>query len=390
MAVEDYKRSVDQAFGDLASNGFDLSVQHQDLLDPNERIAFDHLKSKFELILQQFILPEAALEINIPCELRQTLLQSCRNDRSYHPSLLAPACAAVVELLRISAFIPFATDSHRLQIWATTTHPNKNKDPLSINPSGSPSSSSSSSSSYSSSPFHRLRSNSLALLYSHEDTENDEHRKKKSKEQGAAVVGTTTTVTTKSVVSAAGQPRFFHMDQEPLSYAPAPPPPPPPLCSPCSPAPAPAPASSVSTTFFRKLTSSFRFRARSHSPPPRWRQIHIDPRALTQHASFTIHTTPTTETSLERGNSCSSSNSTNSSSTATHEEDPSYARPRFTLARSQSSTSTDFSGPSSSSASSSPHPLGHSFISFLPELPSMPTHFFHPFEIKSAHDTKKN
>jgi hypothetical protein len=99
----------------LLSDGipFDFSNQSIHVLSTREKMWFETLKNKFEIILQDFILSDAEQEINIPYEIRHQLLQSYQTQQSYHPALLYPACSAVVELLRISAFIPFATDPHR-------------------------------------------------------------------------------------------------------------------------------------------------------------------------------------------------------------------------------------------------------------------------------------
>ncbi|KAG0173454.1 hypothetical protein DFQ28_008405 [Apophysomyces sp. BC1034] len=327
MAVEDYRQSVGHYFGPLAVAAapgktmtttttaarmvFDLSVGRQDMLEPKERIAFESLKAKFEDILQRFIFPDAVQEINIPCEMRQSLLQSCHNDQSYHPALLGPACSAVVELLRISAFIPFATDPDRLATAA--------KGGIIYRPA------------IAVGPMHRLRSNSLALASPQDDEDHNDndahhhnhHHHHNSKDTSHGWV-------------AAGQPPSTDEDH------------------------------GLTSTFLRKLTSPFRFRARSQSPPPRWRQINIDPRAL-------AHPPPTT---MERGNSTSSTNTI----TSTNSDE----RPKFTLSRSRSSASTDISSPSP------PSSLSHSLVSFLPELPAMTTHFFHPFELRSAHDGKNH
>jgi hypothetical protein len=124
--VTDYQSRCETYFGPplvdcndaiLLSDGitlFDFTTHNQHLLSTREQIWFTNLKGKFELILQDFILSDAPQEINIPYETRHQLLQSYQIDQSYHPNVFAPACSAVVELLRISAFIPFATDPNRI------------------------------------------------------------------------------------------------------------------------------------------------------------------------------------------------------------------------------------------------------------------------------------
>ncbi|KAI8643864.1 hypothetical protein BD408DRAFT_414336 [Parasitella parasitica] len=96
------------------SRTFDFSTNTKHILTAQEQLWFDTLIQKFEAILKEFILSNAPQEINIHYEVRHQLLQSYQTQRLYHPALLFPACSDVVELLRISAFIPFATDPTRL------------------------------------------------------------------------------------------------------------------------------------------------------------------------------------------------------------------------------------------------------------------------------------
>ena len=100
----------------LLSDGytlFDFTVHSIHLLSPREKTWFETLREKFEEILREFILSDGLQEINLPYEVRHQLLQTYQSQQSYHPALLYPACNAVIELLRISAFIPFATDPCR-------------------------------------------------------------------------------------------------------------------------------------------------------------------------------------------------------------------------------------------------------------------------------------
>lgn len=127
QAVIDYKEKCHDYFGFKQEektvklldgiNTFDFSLNQINLLSPKETLLFQTLKNRFENILQDFILSDAPLEINLPYEIRHQLLQSYQLKKSYHPTLLYPACHAVIELLRISAFIPFATDQNRLQLY---------------------------------------------------------------------------------------------------------------------------------------------------------------------------------------------------------------------------------------------------------------------------------
>ncbi|KAG2205000.1 hypothetical protein INT47_002624 [Mucor saturninus] len=108
QAVMDYKERCSAYFDEE----FDYKHQPE---DSKEILLFETLKNKFEIILQTFILTDATQEINIPYEIRHQLLSSYQRQQCYHPDLLDPACNAVIELLRISAFIPFATDPSRLK-----------------------------------------------------------------------------------------------------------------------------------------------------------------------------------------------------------------------------------------------------------------------------------
>ncbi|KAG2234019.1 hypothetical protein INT48_007109 [Thamnidium elegans] len=96
---------------------FDFTSNQAHLLSPKEATWFQTLKDLFEIILSTFILNDAPQEINLPYEIRHQLLQSYQLQQSYHPILLYPACTAIIELLRISAFIPFATDPNRLSLY---------------------------------------------------------------------------------------------------------------------------------------------------------------------------------------------------------------------------------------------------------------------------------
>ncbi|KAI8989376.1 hypothetical protein BDB01DRAFT_781559 [Pilobolus umbonatus] len=93
---------------------FNFSSSDISMLSDKEKDSFINIQIMFEEILTNFILSEAPQEINIPYEVRNQLLQQYETEKLYHPALLYPACTAVIELLRISAFIPFATDPNRL------------------------------------------------------------------------------------------------------------------------------------------------------------------------------------------------------------------------------------------------------------------------------------
>ncbi|KAI7899963.1 RGS domain-containing protein [Cokeromyces recurvatus] len=129
-AVNDYKTQCSTYFNSYLGHGeknskedvfipesmtrFNFTSLTQSTLTPKEQLLFETLKHKFETILQEFILSDSPQEINIPYEIRHQLLNSYQIQQSYHPSLFHPAFQAVVELLRISAFIPFVTDPNRI------------------------------------------------------------------------------------------------------------------------------------------------------------------------------------------------------------------------------------------------------------------------------------
>lgn len=166
-AVIEYRASCHFFFGPLnetddapetvrVSNGqsFDFQKNQHDLLNREERSCVDYLVQQFDAMMEQFIHLNAPQEINIPADMKQHLLTCYYHHQSYHPSLLAPAYTSILELLRISAFIPFTTDPQRLAIV------------LDLSPAFSLSSSSSSSSSASSSYVISSASSSSASLTS--------------------------------------------------------------------------------------------------------------------------------------------------------------------------------------------------------------------------------
>lgn len=247
LAVNDYARSSRLSFGAspesidepvrVSSGGsFHFLRSEQNMLNDEELARFNVLKVKFEDIMTKFILNNAPQEVNIPHELRQELLHIYREGQCYHPAVLRPACIAVVELMRISAFIPFATDPNRLLPRPSKTSIISGRG-LSLSP-------------------RRLKS-------------------------------------TPSLI--AGQ------QPSPMDHLPPLP------ASPLSPKPS---HESTSSTIFKKLTTSFRLRARSQSPPRHqgcWRQINIpDP-----HALLTSPAAP----AMERGHSNSSASTSSSAGT---------------------------------------------------------------------------
>ncbi|ORZ26173.1 hypothetical protein BCR42DRAFT_486217 [Absidia repens] len=100
---------------------FTFQKNQYHLLAPEEKSCFDYMMVQFDTIIDQFIKVNANQEINIPADMKQQLLVNAYQHHCYHPSLLAPACTSILELLRISAFIPFITDPQRLTHFSTPT-----------------------------------------------------------------------------------------------------------------------------------------------------------------------------------------------------------------------------------------------------------------------------
>ncbi|CAO3599724.1 unnamed protein product [Absidia cylindrospora] len=98
---------------------FTFQKNQYHLLAPEEKSCFDYMMVQFDTIIDQFIKVNANQEINIPADMKQHLLVNAYQQYCYHPSLLAPACTSILELLRISAFIPFITDPQRLTHFST-------------------------------------------------------------------------------------------------------------------------------------------------------------------------------------------------------------------------------------------------------------------------------
>ncbi|OBZ81527.1 hypothetical protein A0J61_10424 [Choanephora cucurbitarum] len=112
QATVKYKTLCNLYFGD---NSFDLSDRSAQRLSNQNQLHFEMLKREFDHILREFVFNDAPQEINIPFEIRHQLLHLYQTQRLYHPNLLSPASNAVVELLRVNAFIPFATDPARMK-----------------------------------------------------------------------------------------------------------------------------------------------------------------------------------------------------------------------------------------------------------------------------------
>lgn len=91
------------------NKSFDFSVSDSGVLSPKENDTFGMLQENCLGIIRNHIRPNSPQEINIPCDMRQAILQRV-NDGCFHPAIFAPASEAVVELMRANAFIPWMTD----------------------------------------------------------------------------------------------------------------------------------------------------------------------------------------------------------------------------------------------------------------------------------------
>ncbi|KAI9245353.1 hypothetical protein BDA99DRAFT_528154 [Phascolomyces articulosus] len=342
MAVSDYQQSARLYFGStpetldapviISGQPFRFCESEQTMLNHEEQIRFETLKAKFEDIIERFILTNAPQEVNIPYELRHQLLQAYHEHQSYHPALLKPACVAVVELLRISAFIPFVTDPNRLVVIPTPSKTTMSSKSVNMNKSSS-----------TLSP-RRLRSSpSLAAA-------NDTNP---PPPVPALPLSPGSPIPSRTLSSAGG------VDNNHSSYnnssADA-------TLSPIQPhnwsdfdtmsiASTTSTSTTSTSTILKKLTTSFRFRARSQSPPRQtsWRQITIpDPQAfLVNHNQQNASTTTGSSTSssvpvMERGLSNSSITSTSTVSSRGSITTPTINPP---------TTSTSKCPPSSASSS---------------------------------------
>lgn len=312
MAVTDYRESARLYFGsspdtlkshatvptlDGQTMAFWFRLDEEPLLNHELQIRFKTLRAKFQDILERFIFTNAPQEVNIPYELRHQLLQTHRDQHCFHPALLKPPCVAVVELMRISAFIPFATDPDRMAIAATaaatpTVTPKPSKSSKSLLSPSSPSS-----------PPRRLRS--CSSLSGHE-----------------MAPAHSSPVPPVPVIPLAARAHHadngHHWSSSTLS--------PPTTWSAdyddISVTSTTSNSSHHTSSILKKITTSLRLRARSQSPPRQssWKQIIPDPQAF-------MHTPP----AMERGLSNSSITSTTSTTSSSRGSSSNQSMPNTTL-----------------------------------------------------------
>ncbi|KAI9366291.1 RGS domain-containing protein [Pilaira anomala] len=70
-------------------------------------------KSLCQAMIQLYIRPNSTQEINIPCDMRQSILDDY-NSENYHLNLFDDAAEAVLELMRVNSFLPWTSSSFDL------------------------------------------------------------------------------------------------------------------------------------------------------------------------------------------------------------------------------------------------------------------------------------
>lgn len=86
---------------------FRYTLAEQAYLSAEESIRFDLLKQKFAYIVDTFLSPNSPQEINIPCEMRQSILEQWQTHGCYHPAIFNSARDSVMELMRVNSFLPW-------------------------------------------------------------------------------------------------------------------------------------------------------------------------------------------------------------------------------------------------------------------------------------------
>ncbi|SAL98309.1 hypothetical protein [Absidia glauca] len=84
-----------------------LQEQAARKLSPTHQVLFHVLQQKCHAMIDTYIRPNSNQEINIPCELRQELLDQIFTVGNYHPRIFTRISKSVVELMRVNAFIPW-------------------------------------------------------------------------------------------------------------------------------------------------------------------------------------------------------------------------------------------------------------------------------------------
>ncbi|CAO3580386.1 unnamed protein product [Absidia cylindrospora] len=84
-----------------------LQEQAATQLTEAHQVLFHVVQQKCHAMIDTYIRPNANQEINIPCELRQELLDQVFSVGNYHPRVFTRSVKSVVELMRVNAFIPW-------------------------------------------------------------------------------------------------------------------------------------------------------------------------------------------------------------------------------------------------------------------------------------------
>ncbi|CAO3614242.1 unnamed protein product [Cunninghamella blakesleeana] len=103
-------------------------LQHQShLLPSKQQIIFHVVQKKCHAMVDTYIKTSSHQEINIPCELRQELLDQIFIEENYHPSIFNKITKSVIELIRVNAFIPWVSSyplsPHSPHHYSSSCHP---------------------------------------------------------------------------------------------------------------------------------------------------------------------------------------------------------------------------------------------------------------------------
>jgi hypothetical protein len=100
-------QTIESAVSLSSGYSFRYRLDERDYLSQEEAIRFELLKQKFEYIVDTFLSPNSPQEINIPCDMREYILNQYRLQSCYHPALFNLAKDSVLELMRVNSFIPW-------------------------------------------------------------------------------------------------------------------------------------------------------------------------------------------------------------------------------------------------------------------------------------------
>lgn len=95
----------------LLSSGmpFRYTLAEEHFLSAEESIRCDLLKQKFSYIIDTYLSPNSSQEINIHCEMRQSILEQWQTHGCYHPAIFDSARNSILELMRVNSFIPWVS-----------------------------------------------------------------------------------------------------------------------------------------------------------------------------------------------------------------------------------------------------------------------------------------